>query len=196
MQDRNDGDREANATDDIAVDQPVLKGRRVVLRPLSSTEARELAHAIAADAEANPWWGSDAEKIEHWLTDPESTVFAIEDGGELAGLIQYGEEEDPDYRYASIDISLLTPWLGRGLGTEALYVLARYLTEQRGHHRLHIDPACSNTRAIASYAKVGFKPVGVLRRYERAPDGTWRDGLLMDLLAEELVDPGLGRPSS
>jgi aminoglycoside 6'-N-acetyltransferase len=33
---------------------------------------------------------------------------------------------------------------------------------------------------------VGFKPVGIMRRAERAPDGRWRDGLLMELLAEEL----------
>lgn len=33
----------------------------------------------------------------------------------------------------------------------------------------------------------GFRPVGVLRRYEHDADGTgWHDGLLMDLLAEEL----------
>jgi aminoglycoside 6'-N-acetyltransferase len=28
-----------------------------------------------------------------------------------------------------------------------------------------------------------------MRAYERGPDETWHDGLLMDLLAEELVDP-------
>jgi aminoglycoside 6'-N-acetyltransferase len=49
-----------------------------------------------------------------------------------------------------------------------------------------IDPAAANTRAIAAYAKVGFRPVGVMRKYERGPDGTWHDGLLMDLLREEL----------
>jgi aminoglycoside 6'-N-acetyltransferase len=27
----------------------------------------------------------------------------------------------------------------------------------------------------------------VLRDYERGPDGTWHDGLLMDLLAGELI---------
>jgi aminoglycoside 6'-N-acetyltransferase len=26
-----------------------------------------------------------------------------------------------------------------------------------------------------------------MRRYERGPDGTWHDGLLMDLLADELT---------
>ena len=43
-----------------------------------------------------------------------------------------------------------------------------------------------NARAIGSYRKVGFRDVGVMRRYERANDGTWRDSLLMDLLDEEL----------
>jgi aminoglycoside 6'-N-acetyltransferase len=33
---------------------------------------------------------------------------------------------------------------------------------------------------------VGFKPVGIMRQYERGPDGTWHDGLLMDLVRQEL----------
>ncbi len=28
-----------------------------------------------------------------------------------------------------------------------------------------------------------------MRRYERGPEGDWHDGLLMDILAEELVSP-------
>jgi aminoglycoside 6'-N-acetyltransferase len=44
--------------------------------------------------------------------------------------------------------------------------------------------------AIRAYEKAGFRPVGVMRSYERGPDGTWHDGLLMELLAEEFVpDP-------
>ena len=66
-------------------------------------------------------------------------------------------------------------------------MLARYLIDERGHHRLVIDPAVENERAIHAYEKVGFKRVGVLRRYEKDADGEWRDGLLMDLLAEELT---------
>ena len=68
-------------------------------------------------------------------------------------------------------------------------MLARYLIEERGHHRLTIDPAADNAPAIRAYEKVGFRPVGVMRSYERGPDGTLHDGLLMDLLADELVTP-------
>ena len=65
--------------------------------------------------------------------------------------------------------------------------LAHYLMDVRGHFRLTIDPAVSNARAIRSYEKVGFKPVGVMRQYERGADGTYHDGLLMDLVAGELT---------
>jgi aminoglycoside 6'-N-acetyltransferase len=64
--------------------------------------------------------------------------------------------------------------------------LARYLIHDRGHHRLTIDPSTDNHAAIRAYEKVGFRPVGVMRQYERSPEGDWRDGLLMDLLADEL----------
>nr|WP_223198920.1 hypothetical protein [Solihabitans fulvus] len=50
-----------------------------------------------------------------------------------------------------------------------------------------IDPEAANLAAIACYRKVGFKPVGVLWKYSRDQSGVWRDGLLLDLLAEELV---------
>jgi aminoglycoside 6'-N-acetyltransferase len=60
--------------------------------------------------------------------------------------------------------------------------LANYLFDHRGHHRLVIDPAANNEAAIACYSTVGFKPVGVMRSYERSADGSWSDGLLMDMI--------------
>ncbi len=83
-------------------------------------------------------------------------------------------------------------WHGRGIGTEAVRILARHLLRDRGHHRLVIDPAASNEVAIRAYRRVGFRPVGIMRQYERGPDGSWHDGLLMDLLADELTEPPAG----
>jgi aminoglycoside 6'-N-acetyltransferase len=37
------------------------------------------------------------------------------------------------------------------------------------------------------YERLGFRPVGVLRQYERVAGGSRRDALLMELLAAELV---------
>jgi aminoglycoside 6'-N-acetyltransferase len=101
-------------------------------------------------------------------------------------MVQYGEEADPDYRHASIDIFIAPAVHGRGLGRDAVATLARHLMAERGHHRLVIDPAADNEAAIRCYAAVGFRPVGIMRQYERDASGEWHDGLLMDLLDGEL----------
>ncbi len=123
-----------------------------------------------------------------WFDDDDETErFAIELDGRVVGTVQFHEENEPDYRHAGLDIFLDGPHQGQGIGVDALRTLARYLVEVRGHHRLTIDPSAANERAIRAYARVGFRPVGVMRRYERGSDGTFHDGLLMDLLADELT---------
>jgi aminoglycoside 6'-N-acetyltransferase len=101
------------------------------------------------------------------------------------GLAEYHEENDPMYRHAHIDLFLSEHVHGQGVGTDAVRTVARHLIHDRGHHRVTIDPAADNIAAIRAYEKVGFRPVGVMRQYERLPGGEWHDGLLMDLLADE-----------
>jgi aminoglycoside 6'-N-acetyltransferase len=164
-----------------------LRGERVLLRSLRGDDRAALA-ALIADPAIADWWGEDEIAIDHGTDEEPVHQLAIELDGELIGYIQGYEQLGAQYRYAGIDLFLDPRWQGHGLGTEALRVLARWLIDDRGHHRLVIDPRADNARAIASYTKVGFRPVGVLRRYDRGRDGVLRDGLLMDLLADELVD--------
>jgi aminoglycoside 6'-N-acetyltransferase len=136
------------------------------------------------------WRGGDdlVAAVEEDFAEPDITAYVIELDGRVVGWIQWEAEKDPDYRHAWMDIYLDPEVRGRGLGTDAVRTLARHLIVDHGHHRLTIDPAADNTAAIRSYTKVGFRPVGIMRRYERGPDGTWHDSLLMDLLAEELTE--------
>ena len=166
----------------------MLRGDHVTLRPMADGDITPLVELFALP-EVSEWWPGENElRLRARFDDADEGVgFVIELDGRLIGFIQYFEEDDPNYRYAMIDIVLHPDWCNRGLGTDALRTLARHLFDDRGHHRIMIDPAVVNARAIASYRKVGFKDVGVMRRYERANDGTWRDSLLMDLLAEELT---------
>ncbi|MBJ7473280.1 MAG: GNAT family N-acetyltransferase, partial [Solirubrobacteraceae bacterium] len=100
--------------------------------------------------------------------------------------IQFGEEPDPDYRYATIDLFVDADLHGRGIGSAAITAVLRELSEARGHHRVTIDPAAGNARAIRLYERLGFRPVGVLHRSERdRSTGEWRDQLLMEWLADE-----------
>ena len=162
----------------------------IELRRLTGDDAPRV-HEILATPEVAAWWGDpDVETPELVAPeDPDTTSYAIEFEGTVVGVIQGSEETTPQYRHAGIDLAVHPDWHGRGIGTAAIHRLATYFIEERGHHRLTIDPAAENERAISVYRRLGFRPVGVLRRYERRQDGTWRDGLLMDLLAPELTKP-------
>jgi aminoglycoside 6'-N-acetyltransferase len=156
----------------------------MILRTLAEGDKAELLR-ILSTPEVVHWWDVPDEGFP--LTDdPESTRLTIEVDGAVAGLIQFSEELEPKYRHASIDLFLDPALHGRGLGTEAVRRVVRYLIDERGHHRITIDPAVANAAAIRTYEKVGFRPVGIMRRYERDVNGRgWHDGLLMELLAGE-----------
>ncbi|KOG13970.1 MULTISPECIES: GNAT family N-acetyltransferase [Streptomyces] len=166
-----------------------LSGASVVLRPSDLEDVPALA-AIRATPEVRArWLGEDdlAGEVASDLEDPSTRCLTVRYRGRIVGMIQWYSEEDPGYRHAGIDLFLDPSVHGRGLGTDAVRTLARYLVDDCGYHWLVIDPAADNAAAIRCYEKVGFRAVGVMRQYERGADGTWHDGLLMDLLAAELV---------
>lgn len=154
----------------------------LTLRPLSPDDVAELRR-IHSIPEVVHWWGRPEEKFP--MTDePEATRLTIEVDGRIVGMIQYGEEPEPRYRHAWIDVFLDPAFHGRGIGSEAVRRVVRLLIEERGHHRVTIDPAVDNVMAVRAYEKAGFRRVGVMRRYEREVDGdVWRDSLLMELIA-------------
>jgi aminoglycoside 6'-N-acetyltransferase len=156
----------------------------VTLRPLAPGDEAELLR-IYCTPEVRRWWDAPDEGFP-WTDEPEATRMTIEVDGAVAGMIQFHEELTPKYRHAGIDLFLDPALHGRGVGTEAVRQAVRHLIDERGHHRIVIDPAAANAAAIRSYEKVGFKPVGIMRRYERDAGGdSWHDGLLMELLAGE-----------
>jgi len=169
----------------------VLEGAIVRLRVAQRSDIPALAR-IRAAPEVYRWWrgGTDLRAaVEQDLAEDGIHPYVITlDDDAVVGWIQWQEETEPDYRHASIDVYLDPAVRGRGLGPDAVATLARHLVGDHGHHRITIDPAADNEAAIRAYTKVGFRPVGITRRSERGPDGTWHDGLLMDLLAEELPE--------
>jgi aminoglycoside 6'-N-acetyltransferase len=171
-----------------------LDGVRVRLRPVTDADRPALV-AIRRSPEVFAWWrgGTDLyASVEEDIAEPGAHPFVIEVGQRVAGWIQWHQESEPDYRYATIDLYLHPALHGQGLGADAVRTMARHLFDDHSHHRLEIDPAADNHAAIACYAKVGFRPVGIRRQSERGNDGTWHDALLMDLLAAELTAEASG----
>ena len=168
------------------------------LRPVRSDDLPALL-AIIEEPEVARWWRrAEWERVD----EQDAVTLVIEltaagafaraggaplatGGSAVAGCIQFSEETDPDYFSAAVDIFVGTAAQGGGVGPDAMRTLIEWLFGVRGHHRLTVDPAAENARAIHVYEKLGFRPVGVLRGYERVGDDVWRDALLMELLAED-----------
>lgn len=164
-----------------------LNGQNLALRPPTVRDVAPLA-ALLAEPEVARWWGErDLEWVRRELVEHGQGWVVVAEGA-VAGWLEYSEETEPDYRHVGLDLFLASALHGRGYGREALCLAIAHFVE-RGHHRFTIDPAADNERAIRAYTAVGFMPVGVMRRYERGPDGSWHDCLLMDLLADDLPTP-------
>ena len=161
----------------------VLHGRLVTLRRTVAADAPVLLRVLQ-EPEVAAWW-----RRGEWerLDETDAVTFSVLLDAAVVGCIQYGEETDPDYWSAAVDIFVSAAAQGVGVGPDAMRTLIAWLIDARAHHRITVDPAAANARAIYVYEKLGFRPVGVLRRYERVTHGEWRDALLMELLAEEFV---------
>ena len=167
-----------------------LRGALVRLRTTVDAD-REALIAIRSTDEVRRWWrGDDLDaEFDEDLADPDVHRLTIVVDGAVVGLIQFAEEDDPDYHHAGIDVYVDPRQHRRGIASDAIRTLVAHLLTERGHHRLTIDPSVDNEAAIACYAGVGFEQVGVMRAYERRADGTWGDGLLMELVAKDRPGP-------
>lgn len=170
-----------------------IKGEGVTLRQVAQ-EDLALLLAILRTPEVAERWAPPSEDDDEFeflrgegAADNETvTTFTIFEAERIVGWIASCELNEPDMRHAGIDIFLAPDVHGRGLGPAAIRTLAAWLFDKRGHHRIVIDPAASNTKAVRAYEKVGFCKVGVMRQYERGADGFFHDGVLLDLLRGDL----------
>lgn len=160
-----------------------LDGAAVSLIPVAG-EHHEALRAIHRTTEVLAVWG---EPDPAWPDDPSVHGYAIVTASSetVIGFVQWGEETDPQYRHANIDIFVDPAHHGCGIGTASVRLLIEHLTTERRHHRIVIDPAANNAPAIACYRKAGFREVGVMRSYERGADGAFHDGLLMEFVHAE-----------
>ena len=101
-----------------------LVGAAVTLRPTVPADARRLV-AVRRTDEVRRWWrGNDIEaEVADDLADDGLVQLTIEAAGRIVGLVQFAEEEDPDYRHAALDVYLDPAVHRRGYATDALETL-------------------------------------------------------------------------
>ena len=180
----------------VAVPSPVdherIDGPVVAFRPIE-TDDLELMLRWLADPEVVQFFGAPPKSIEamrtHYMepdVDP-CWRFIIEHGARRIGEIQYAHQyPGTEYEWsAGVDLFIGEPDArDRGLGTEAVRTMLRYLFEVKRCHRVTIDPEVANARAIRCYEKAGFRFDGVLR-HNAFEHGEYVDTHFMSMLDDE-----------
>jgi RimJ/RimL family protein N-acetyltransferase len=87
-------------------------------------------------------------------------AWAVEDQARrLIGRISL-REIAADNSSARLGISLAQPYVGQGLGTEALVLFLDHFFGPLGFSRMHLDVAAFNRRAVRCYEQLGFAHLG------------------------------------
>jgi len=172
----------------------VLRGERVLLRPLGSTDLRRCVKWFS-DPQIIRFLGRNSPvtlaEEERWFRDYErrtdEQIFAIEVGGAHIGNLGL-HKVDRAHRKTEVGIVIGEPTLwSKGYGTEAMHVALRYAFDVLGLNKVSLDVLEYNTRAIRTYERLGFQPEGI-HREDAYKDGRFVNVLRMSILARELRD--------
>jgi RimJ/RimL family protein N-acetyltransferase len=179
--------------------KPVLTGDMVVLRPFRADDIPAMLEALA-DPEVLRLTGSvhdtetvlgpdEAYSLRRYYAarneQPDRLDLAVIDkaSGQCVGEVVLNQWDESN-RSCNFRTLIGPAGRDRGLGTEALRLIAGYGFEHLGLHRISLEVYAFNPRARHVYEKVGFIAEGVLRdalRYE----GRWIDATVMSILDHE-----------
>lgn len=152
-------------------------------------------YALGNSPEIQRMFGADPSQVrditraaaQNWvdgqINDPHAWIIEYE--GRLIGGVRLHTLNPVDLR-ANIAIGILDESaLGKGLGTQAMQLLAAHAFDTMGLHRLSCRVLAFNTGAIGAYKKVGFVEEGRERESAKIGD-EWHDDLIMGLLPDDL----------
>ena len=178
---------------------PTLGSDRIALRQLGGEDVPAL-RLIFGDPEHLKYWShgplSDLEAARTYLD-------GISSGWRDRTLFQWGIEErgsrqvvgtvtlagwDPGNRRAEIGFILHPSRLGRGLATEAVRTALRFAFGPMNLHRVEADVDPDNAGSLRLLERLGFQREGYLRD-RWFTFGTWKDTVLLGLLAEDFASP-------
>jgi aminoglycoside 6'-N-acetyltransferase len=153
--------------------------------------------ALEADADMLCGWHADPEVARFWdyetytreqmlaeLDEADVDPYVVEHEGAPIGFLQAWYERDD----TGIDMFLLPPARGRGLGPRAARLLIRHLLAA-GRDEVTVDPYTWNVAAIAAWRRTGFRAVE-----ERAPDNDHTAPWLLMVFDPETLELPVAAP--
>jgi RimJ/RimL family protein N-acetyltransferase len=134
-------------------------------------------------SDSSPWRRRWAENR---LLSDDKSVLMIEAESATVGFVSWNKVQTGHAVHVfHFGISLLPRARGRGLGTAAQSLLARYLFAHSPVNRIQATTEAGNLAEQRSLEKAGFVREAVLKEHTYR-DGAWRDEVLYRMLRSEL----------
>jgi RimJ/RimL family protein N-acetyltransferase len=162
----------------------------VALQPVREDDLPVL-EALTADPDTAgefSWFGWV--NLGHWrrgwadnqLIGPDGGTLVVMSGERRAGFVNWRRARPMPASFCwEIGIALLPEARGRGLGSQAQRLLARYLFAHTSVHRIEAATEVGNIAEQRALEKAGFAREGVTQAGAWR-DGAWRDGVTYSLL--------------
>lgn len=170
---------------------PVLKGKKIILRPLSLKDAKnfcrwlsdhEVTKFLEIYEKSPPKLKEEREFIRKKKKSKNSAQFSIDtkDGTHIGTIAL--DKIDPYNKRAIFGIFIGDKkYWGQGMGTEAGKMIVDYGFKKLRLRRIFLHVYDFNIRGYKSYQRIGFKKEGVLREH-RFRNGHFHDEIIMGIL--------------
>ena len=114
-----------------------------------------------ADPDVARYWDDETfthDQIRERLARAEVEPWIVEAAGEPVGYLQVWSDVP---REAGLDMFLVRAARGRGLGPDGARAMTHHLLEERGWHRVTVDPYAWNVQPLRAWRSAGFVEVCV-----------------------------------
>ncbi|MGI5471699.1 GNAT family N-acetyltransferase [Streptomyces sp. CA-132043] len=163
-------------------DRYLASGPRVGIRPFRRADRAEFtARARESAALHRPWLFPPVDEAGYdayyeRLQEPEREGFLIceLDGGGIAGYLTVNNIVHGAFRCGAAGYGAFAHAAGRGLMSEGLQLVLRYVFGRLGLHRIEVNVQPENTASIALARRNGFRKEGLSPDFLFV-DGAWRD---------------------
>lgn len=174
-----------------------LEDERVILRPLCSLDAAELATYVSNEPEIWKYSLVAIHKLEDLNGYIETAIQSRKDKTAYPFIVfdkqlnkYVGSTRFYDIQLNFESTQLGYTWYskevwGKGLNAHCKYLLLQFAFEQMGFKRVEFRADNDNKRSIAAMQKIGCTVEGVLRSHLPRPDGTRRDSIVLSITKEE-----------
>jgi len=177
----------------------IINTKRLIVKPISKSFAQDILEYYIRNKSFLGKWSQKRDNNFYTLKEQEQRIKIIlsqikkgetiqywiflKSTGNLIGYIQFSNILKGSFQSCFLSYSLDKDEINKGIMTEALLPVIRYIFKTVNLHRIEANIMPNNLTSLKVVRKLGFKEEGLAKKYLKI-NGRWEDHLHMTLLNE------------